>query len=203
MKIFDDYYRKEFNSTLLAGTDEAGRGPLAGPVVAAAVVLPHDEDFPEINDSKKLSDKKRRELFEVILSKALSVEYRVIEPEEIDRINILKASLKAMKHSVEALSMKPGIILVDGNKRFESEIPLLTIIKGDAKSLSVAAASIIAKVIRDNIMLELARHFPNYGWEHNKGYPTREHIAALKKFGSTPYHRKTFIDHIISPTLFD
>lgn len=203
MKSFDDHYRKEFNTNHLAGTDEAGRGPLAGPVVAAAVILPPDINLPGVNDSKQLTDKKRRELIDMIYSRAIAVNYVIIEPAEIDRINILRASLKAMKLSVEALNKVPGVILVDGNKQFDTLIPLFPIVKGDSKSLSIAAASIVAKVVRDDIMLQLASEYPGYGWDHNKGYPTKAHIAALKKYGPTHYHRKTFIDHLISPGLFD
>lgn len=203
MKSFDDFYRVRFKTEFLAGTDEAGRGPLAGPVMAAAVILPPDLDLPGVNDSKKLTDKKRRELKEVIYTYALTVRYTAIDAEEIDKINILRASLFAMKISVESLTTKPGVILVDGNKSFDSDVPLLPIVKGDAKSLSIAAASIIAKVARDDAMFELSRIHPEYGWEHNKGYPTKEHIAALKKYGPTHYHRKTFIDHIIGPDLFN
>ena len=203
MKSFDDHYRKEFNTNHLAGTDEAGRGPLAGPVVAAAVILPPDINLPGVNDSKQLTDKKRRELIDMIYSRAIAVNYVIIEPAEIDRINILRASLKAMKLSVEALNSVPGVILVDGNKRFDTLIPLFPIVKGDSKSLSIAAASIVAKVVRDDIMLQLASEYPGYGWDHNKGYPTKAHIKALQELGPTPYHRLTFIDHLISPGLFD
>ncbi len=203
MKNFDDFFRDKYDTYFLAGTDEAGRGPLAGPVMAAAVILPADLDLPEINDSKKLTDKKRRELKEVIYSYAISARFTSIDADEIDKINILRASLKAMKISVESLTQKPDIILVDGNKSFESNTPIIPIVKGDGKSLSIAAASIIAKVTRDDAMYELSRIYPEYGWDHNKGYPTKVHIAALKKYGPTPYHRKTFVDHIISPSLFD
>ncbi len=203
MKSFDDHYRAEFKTSLLAGTDEAGRGPLAGPVVAAAVILPPDINLPGVNDSKQLTDKKRRELIDMIYSCAIAVNHVIIEPAEIDRINILRASLKAMKFSVEALNSVPGVVLVDGNKRFDTSIPLLPIVKGDSKSLSIAAASIVAKVVRDDIMLQLASEYPGYGWDHNKGYPTKSHIKALKELGPTPYHRLTFIDHLISPGLFD
>jgi ribonuclease HII len=203
MKKFDDFYREKIETPFLAGTDEAGRGPLAGPVVAAAVIFPAEIEIPTVNDSKKLTDKKRRELIDTIYSLAIAVNYTVIDPPEIDKINILRASLKAMRISVEALNTTPGVILVDGNKRFETDISLFPIVKGDAKSLSIAAASIVAKVVRDDIMLSLATEYPGYGWEHNKGYPTKSHIKALKELGPTPYHRFTFIDHLISPGLFD
>lgn len=203
MKKFDDFYREKIETLFLAGTDEAGRGPLAGPVVAAAVIFPAEIEIPTVNDSKKLTDKKRRELIDTIYSLAIAVNYTVIDPPEIDKINILRASLKAMRISVEALNTTPGVILVDGNKRFETDISLFPIVKGDAKSLSIAAASIVAKVVRDDIMLTLAAEYPGYGWEHNKGYPTKSHIKALKELGPTPYHRLTFIDHLISPDLFD
>ena len=187
MKSFDDRYRAQFGTSLLAGTDEAGRGPLAGPVVAAAVIFPPDFNMPEINDSKKLTDKKRRELLQPIVSNALSFAVVTVSPEEIDRINILKASLIAMKQAVERLNQQPGIVLV---------------VKGDSRSLSVAAASILAKVERDDEMIRLDEECPQFGWAQNKGYPTRRHIEALQKYGFTKYHRKTFIDHIVNPGFF-
>lgn len=202
MKSFDDRYRAQFGTSLLAGTDEAGRGPLAGPVVAAAVIFPPDFNMPEINDSKKLTDKKRRELLQPIVSNALSFAVVTVSPEEIDRINILKASLKAMKQAVERLNQQPGIVLVDGNKKFDFKAPLVAVVKGDSRSLSVAAASILAKVERDDEMIRLDEECPQFGWAQNKGYPTRRHIEALQKYGFTKYHRKTFIDHIVNPGFF-
>lgn len=178
---------------VLAGTDEAGRGPLAGPVVAAAVILPIDFYDERIDDSKKLSANLREELFDVICENALAYAYTSISQKKIDEINILKASLLAMKRSVEKLKIQPDIILVDGNKSFSYDAEVIPIVKGDSKSLSIASASIIAKVIRDRIMIKLAKDYPDYGWETNKGYPTKKHIEAVFKYGPCSIHRKTFL----------
>jgi ribonuclease HII len=180
----------------LAGTDEAGRGPLAGPVVAAAVILPIDFYDERINDSKKLSAHLREELLGVICKNALTYAYTVISQKKIDEINILKASLLAMKRSIEKLKLQPQVILVDGNKSFSYDAEVIPIVKGDSKSLSIASASIIAKVVRDRIMRKLARAYPYYGWETNKGYPTKEHIEAVLKYGACKIHRKTFLTKI-------
>ncbi|HMN23201.1 MAG: ribonuclease HII [Ignavibacteriaceae bacterium] len=184
------------NKKYLAGTDEAGRGPLAGPVVAAAVILPNDFYDERINDSKKLSAKLREELFVLISKNALAYSYTVISHKKIDEINILKASLLAMKTSVKKLKLQPQIILIDGNKSFTYDAEVIPIVKGDSKSLSIASASIIAKVVRDRIMMKLAKKYPNYCWETNKGYPTAEHINAVLKFGACSIHRKTFLKKI-------
>jgi len=191
---------KEFDLTyinneikFLAGTDEAGRGPLAGPVVAAAVIFEKDTFIQGINDSKKLSEKKRERLFDEIINSCLTHSACLISNDEIDRINILQASMKAMELAVSGLSVVPDKILVDGNRIPKGLENAEFVIKGDAKSFSIAAASIIAKVTRDRIMLKLAGEYPNYGWERNKGYPTSEHYKAIEKFGLTPYHRKTFL----------
>ena len=188
-----EYGRNE--GKLIAGTDEAGRGPLAGPVVAAAVIIP--QNFPEnlakaINDSKQLSEKKRELLFPQIIECCI---HGIAEcsAQEIDRINILQASLLAMKRAVGLLNQQPHVVLVDGNK--SPAIPNMKnipIVKGDSKSLSIAAASILAKVTRDRLMKQLHEAFPHYGWEHNAGYPTQEHIAALAIHGITPHHRQSF-----------
>ena len=180
----------------LAGTDEAGRGPLAGPVVAAAVILPHQFYDERINDSKKLPAHLREELFGVIKKNALSYSYTVVSQHKIDQINILNASLLAMKRSVAKLKFRPDVILVDGNKSFTYDAEVITIIKGDSKSLSIASASIIAKVVRDKIMIKLAKEYSNYGWITNKGYPTKDHIKALLKYGPCKIHRKTFLTKI-------
>ncbi len=180
----------------IAGTDEAGRGPLAGPVVAAAVILPKDFYDERIDDSKKLSAHLREELFDVIRKNALSYAYTIISQNKIDEINILKASLLAMKRSVQKLKLQPDIILVDGNKSFVYDAKVIPIIKGDSKSLSIASASIIAKVVRDKIMMKLAKDYPQYGWDRNKGYPTKEHIEAILKYGACKIHRKTFLRKI-------
>lgn len=180
----------------IAGTDEAGRGPLAGPVVAAAVILPKDFYDERIDDSKKLSAHLREELFDVIRKNALSYAYTIISPNKIDEINILKASLLAMKRSVQKLKLQPDIILVDGNKSFVYDAKVIPIIKGDSKSLSIASASIIAKVVRDKIMMKLAKDHSQYGWDRNKGYPTKEHIEAILRYGACKIHRKTFLRKI-------
>ena len=195
MKNFDKKYLTD-NIKFIAGTDEAGRGPLAGPVVAAAVILPIDFYDERIDDSKKLSASLREELFGVIRKNALAYAYTIISQNKIDQINILKASLLAMKKSVEKLKVQPQIILVDGNKSFSYDAEVITIVKGDSKSLSIASASIIAKVVRDKIMMKLALEYPCYGWETNKGYPTKEHIEAVLKYGACKLHRKTFLTKI-------
>ncbi len=182
---------------ILAGTDEAGRGPLAGPVAAAAVIFSKDVFINGVNDSKKLSEQNREELCEEIKSKALCWKCTLIGHKKIDEINILQASLSGMKKSVLKLYPVPDLVLVDGTKIFYSRIKAIPIIEGDAKSFCIAAASIIAKVTRDKIMLKLAEKHPEYLWEKNKGYATKEHITALKKYGPTPYHRKTFLSKIL------
>jgi ribonuclease HII len=183
---------------IIAGCDEAGRGPLAGPVVAAAVIFDRKSFHPAINDSKKLSEKKRDELYSWILENCSCYAIGIIEHTEIDKINILQASLKAMKIAVEQLGTSPHLILIDGNKSFLSEIKTTTVVKGDAKSFSIAAASIIAKVTRDKIMKEVSEKYPEYSWSQNKGYPTQAHIKAVKKYGACPLHRKTFLKNILN-----
>ncbi len=195
MKNFDKKYLTN-GKKYLAGTDEAGRGPLAGPVIAAAVILPQDFYDERINDSKKLSASLREELFKVICKNAVTYAYASISHTKIDKINILNASLLAMKKSLEKLKIQPEIILVDGNKTFSYDAEVIPIVKGDAKSLSIASASIIAKVIRDRIMLKRAKEYPNYGWDRNKGYPTKEHITAILEYGICSIHRKTFLNKI-------
>lgn len=195
MKNIDKEYLVN-DKQILAGTDEAGRGPLAGPVVAAAVILPIDFYDERINDSKKLSASLRDELFIVIKKKSLAYAYTVISHKKIDEINILKASLLAMKKSVEKLKIQPDIILVDGNKSFNYDAEVIPIVKGDSKSLSIASASIIAKVVRDRLMENHAIKYPDYGWQTNKGYPTKEHINAVLKYGACSLHRKTFLKKI-------
>ncbi len=196
-KKFDlQFYSQK--TKLLAGVDEAGRGPIAGPVVAAAVVFNKDVFIPEINDSKKLAEKKREELYETIIEKATAYGIGVVGVEEIEKINILNAALKAMKIAVLNLSVSPDYILIDGNKKFVCEIPTETVIKGDAKSFVIGAASIIAKVTRDRIMRELDKDFPQYFWTKNKGYGTKQHIEAIKEFGVTKHHRKLFLRKILT-----
>lgn len=197
MKNIDKkYFRQGIN--FLAGVDEAGRGPLVGPVVAAAVILPKDFYHKEINDSKKLSYKQREKLFDVIITNAISYSFSVISQSTIDNINILNASLLAMKKSVHKLRPTPEIVLIDGNKSFGTNTKLIPLVKGDSLSQSIAAASIIAKVIRDRMMNRLAEKYSLYGWEKNKGYPTKQHIEALLKYGPSPIHRKTFLKKIFN-----
>jgi ribonuclease HII len=195
MKDFDKKYLSD-KIKIIAGTDEAGRGPLAGPVVAAAVILPKNFYDERIDDSKKLAPQLRVELFKVIKKNALSYAYTIVSQKKIDEINILKASLLAMKRSVEKLILQPDLILVDGNKTFIYNAEVIPIVKGDSKSLSIASASIIAKVVRDRIMVKLSKDYPQYGWFNNKGYPTKEHIDAVIKFGACKIHRKTFLAKI-------
>ena len=161
--------------------------------MAAAVILPKDFYDERIDDSKKFSASLRQELFGVIRKNALCYAYTIISQNKIDQINILKASLLAMKRSVEKLKVQPDLILVDGNKSFSYDAEVIPIVKGDSKSLSIASASIIAKVVRDRIMIKLAKEYPHYGWERNKGYPTKEHIEAVLKYGACRIHRKTFL----------
>lgn len=182
----------------LAGVDEAGRGPLAGPVVAAAVVFKENIRITGVKDSKQLSESERQKLFLQIVQKAESYSVGIVENNEIEEINILQATLLAMKKAVSSLIVKPDLILVDGNKTFNSTIETISIVKGDNKSFVIASASIIAKVTRDRIMKELALLHPQYLWGKNKGYATKEHISAIKKFGITPFHRKTFLGKIIN-----
>ena len=176
----------------LAGIDEAGRGPLAGPVAAAAVILPKNVDLPEVTDSKKISEKKRERLFDEIYKTALSIGVGVVHEEVIDKKNILQATYQAMRHSLGQLSIIPKVILVDGNKADIKHYEQESIIDGDAKSLSIAAASIIAKVTRDRMMRQFDIVFPEYGFAKHKGYGTRQHIEAIQKSKATPIHRKSF-----------
>lgn len=176
-----------------AGCDEAGRGCLAGSVYAAAVILPENYENDMLNDSKKLSAKKRYVLREIIERDALAWAVGIVTPEEIDRINILNASFLAMHRALEQLKVRPQAIIVDGN-RFNpyEDLPFTTIIKGDGKYLSIAAASILAKTYRDDYMLSLAEEYPQYDWQSNMGYPTKKHRQAIREYGITPYHRKSY-----------
>ena len=187
-------YEKElYNQGIeyIAGTDEAGRGPLAGPVVAAAVILPKGLIITGVNDSKQLTEKKREELFDIINEKALAIGISFIDNNKIDEINILEASRLAMMEAIKQLKIKPQYVLSDAMK-MNIDVPVKPIIKGDALSESIAAASIIAKVMRDRYMDEMDLKYPNYGFKKHKGYPTKDHIEAIKKYGITPIHRKTF-----------
>jgi ribonuclease HII len=178
---------------LEAGTDEAGRGCLAGPVVAAAVILPSDFTHPLLNDSKQLSEKKREFLRPVIEKEALAYAVAFIDHKQIDEINILNASILAMHHSLDGLGVDPEFIVVDGNKfKNYKNVPHETIVKGDGKFLNIAAASILAKTYRDEFMFKAHQNYPEYGWNRNKGYPTSEHRDAIREFGSSPLHRKSF-----------
>tara|TARA_Y200000002_G_scaffold158120_1_gene130729 strand:+ start:2294 stop:2875 length:582 start_codon:yes stop_codon:yes gene_type:complete len=182
-----------FTSFMEAGCDEAGRGCLAGPVVAAAVILPNRYQNKQLNDSKKLSEKLRIKLRSEINDKALAVGIGIVSEKKIDEINILQASLLAMHYAIENLKIKPHYLLVDGNKfNPYPTIEHTCIVKGDSKFLNIAAASIIAKTTRDDLMKELSKEFPNYGWKQNKGYPTRKHRLAISKYGVSKYHRKSF-----------
>ena len=190
MNQYEEKVRSE-GFQLIAGIDEVGRGPLAGPVVAAAVILPSDFYLTGINDSKQLSEKKRLEYNERIRKEAIAVSVAMIDAVEIDEINIYQATKKAMKTAIACLKPGPDFLLIDAMK-LETPYPSESIIKGDAKSVSIAAASIVAKTARDQLMKELSVVYPEYGFEHNMGYGTKEHIQAVQQYGITPCHRKTF-----------
>lgn len=190
-----DYFERKYHNLgyhRIAGVDEAGRGPLAGPVVSAAVILPKEGIGVSLFDSKKISEKKREYLYEIIISKAIDVGIGVIEPEEIDALNILHASLKAMALAIKNLYLPPDLILIDGNQYLNLNLPQKTIPKGDQLSNSIAAASIVAKVTRDHMMIELHKRYPQYNFAKHKGYGTREHINAIQRYGICDIHRKTF-----------
>lgn len=191
---------------LEAGCDEAGRGPLAGPVYAAAVILPPDFHHPLLNDSKQMSEKERDILRPVIEKEAVAWAVEAVEAEEIDQLNILWASVTGMQRAVLRLDPRPDFLLIDGNKFRPFEgfgfNSYKTVIHGDATYASIAAASVLAKTWRDEKMRELAKEYPMYGWDRNFGYPTREHIEALKKYGPSPYHRRSFHPKELEPSLF-
>ena len=191
-------YEKQYSDFFhICGIDEAGRGPLAGPVVAGAVILPKNCDILYINDSKKLSEKKREELYDVIMEKAVSVGVGFATPERIDEINILQATYEAMREAISKLAVQPDLLLNDAVTIPALSVKQVPIIKGDAKSISIGAASIIAKVTRDRLMKEYDSIFPEYGFASHKGYGAQTHIEALKKYGPCPIHRKTFITHFV------
>ena len=193
-----EYERKHENCRYICGIDEVGRGPLAGPVVAAAVVLPKDVDIYYLNDSKQLSEKKREELYDEIMEKAISVGIGFADEALIDEINILQADYEAMRIALSKLSVTPDILLNDAVNIPGVDISQESIIKGDAKSVSIAAASIIAKVTRDRFMVEMDKEYPGYGFASNKGYGSAAHIQAIKEMGPCKIHRKTFIGNFVS-----
>lgn len=189
--IEDSYFSK--GVTTICGVDEAGRGPLAGPVCAAAVILPPHLEIPGLNDSKKLSDKRRRELMPIIKEQALAYGIGFASHEEIDEINILQATFLAMERALAQLEIRPDLALIDGNRQKDFGIPVQTVVQGDSLSANIAAASVLAKVTRDDLMLEMAEQYPQYGFEIHKGYGTKRHYEALREFGPSPIHRMTFL----------
>lgn len=179
--------------TAICGVDEAGRGPLAGPVCAAAVILPRDLEIPGLNDSKKLSDKRRRELFPLIQEQAIAYGIAFATEQEIDEINILQATFLAMRRALAQLDGRADFSLIDGNRETDFGLPVMTVVKGDSRSANIAAASILAKVTRDDYMMEMAKTYPQYGFDIHKGYGTRAHYDALRANGPCPIHRRTFL----------
>lgn len=192
--IENEYREKGFN--VICGVDEAGRGPLAGPVYAAAVILPSDCVIEGLNDSKKLTEKKREALFDEIKEKALAYGIASADEKEIDEINILNATFLAMKRAIVSLSVRPGLALIDGNQKPHTDIEEVTVIKGDAKSMSIAAASVLAKVSRDRFMLEMAEKYPQYEFARHKGYGTKLHYEKIAQYGVCDIHRRTFLKKI-------
>lgn len=197
LQLMMQYEREYAQFQWICGIDEAGRGPLAGPVVAGAVILPKNCEILYLNDSKKLSAKRREELFDEILDKALACGVGIVSPERIDEINILQATYQAMREAVDSLEIIPEILLNDAVKIPQIEIFQVPIIKGDAKSVSIAAASILAKVTRDRLMVEYDKIYPGYGFADNKGYGSAAHIAALREKGMTPIHRRSFLSNLL------
>ena len=190
-QIEDSFYAQGYQ--VICGVDEAGRGPLAGPVCAAAVILPKHLEIPGLTDSKKLTDKKRRELFPLIQEQAVAYGIGLASQEEIDEINILQATFLAMERALSQLNVRPDMVLIDGNRERDFGVPVQTVIKGDSLSANIAAASILAKVTRDNLMVELAKQYPQYGFEIHKGYGTKAHYEALRQYGASPIHRRSFL----------
>lgn len=195
LEIEDSLYQKGYK--LVCGVDEAGRGPLCGPVVAAAVILNKDEMIEGVNDSKKLSEKKRENLYDIITKKALAVGVGISDVDIIEDINILNATKLAMKQAINNLKINPDFVLIDGNQMIDIDIDAQTVVSGDAKSESIAAASIIAKVTRDRLLKDYDKKYPEYGFAKHKGYGTKAHIEAIKKYGLTPIHRKSFCSKFI------
>ena len=190
-EIEDSFYSDEIQ--VICGVDEAGRGPLAGPVCAAAVILPKHAELPGLTDSKKLTDKKRRELYPLIMEQAVAYGIGFATEQEIDEINILQATFLAMQRALDQLTVKPDLALIDGNREKDFGLPVKTVVRGDSLSANIAAASILAKVTRDNLMVEMAEKYPQYGFEIHKGYGTKAHYAALREYGASPVHRMTFL----------
>lgn len=190
LEIEDKLYSEGYN--FVCGVDEAGRGPLCGPVVAAAVILPKDEYIEGVNDSKKLTEKKREKLYDDIMMKAVAASIGISDVDVIEKVNILNATKLAMKQAIEKLSMKPDYVLIDGNQMIDINIKAETVVSGDAKSESIAAASIIAKVTRDRMLIEFDKKYPEYGFAKHKGYGTKSHIEAIQKYGLTDIHRPSF-----------
>ena len=190
-EIEDSFY--EQGVTVICGVDEAGRGPLAGPVCAAAVILPPHLELPGLTDSKKLSDKKRRELYPIIKEQAIAYGIGLASEKEIDEINILQATFLAMQRAIDQLDGKAKLALIDGNREKDFGLPVKTVVKGDSLSANIAAASVLAKVTRDDIMVEMAEKYPQYGFEIHKGYGTKAHYEALAAYGPSPIHRMTFL----------
>lgn len=197
IEAMKEYEHKYEHIGWVCGIDEAGRGPLAGPVVAGAVILPKDSKILYLNDSKKLSEKKREELFDIIMEQAVAVGVGIVSPQRIDEINILQATYEAMRQAIGKLSVAPQILLNDAVTIPDVIFPQVPIIKGDAKSVSIAAASIIAKVTRDRLMKEYDKQMPEYGFASHKGYGSAAHIEAIKKYGPSSIHRKTFLTHFV------
>ncbi len=190
-EIEDEFYAK--GVSVICGVDEAGRGPLAGPVCAAAVILPPHLEIPGLNDSKKLTDKRRRELMPVIKEQALAYGIAFATEQEIDELNILQATFLAMERAIRQLNIKPDLALIDGNREKDFGLLVQTVIKGDSRSANIAAASVLAKVTRDDLMLEMAEKYPQYDFEVHKGYGTRKHYDSLREFGPSPIHRMSFL----------
>lgn len=190
LEIEDKLYSEGYN--FVCGVDEAGRGPLCGPVVAAAVILPKDEYIEGVNDSKKLTEKKREKLYDDIMKRAVAASIGISDVDVIEKVNILNATKLAMKQAIEKLSMKPDYVLIDGNQMIDINIKAETVVSGDAKSESIAAASIIAKVTRDRMLIEFDKKYPEYGFAKHKGYGTKSHIEAIQKYGLTDIHRPSF-----------
>ena len=183
----------ERGEIVICGVDEAGRGPLAGPVCAAAVILPEGYEIPGLNDSKQLSDKKRRELFPVIQEEAIAYGIAMVDEKTIDEVNILNATFMAMKDAISQLSVRPELALIDGNRTTDFGVEAIPVVKGDARDASIAAASILAKVTRDTFMEEMDKQYPEYGFAVHKGYGTRRHYDAIREYGMCPIHRRTFL----------